>query len=50
MTPFGRNIMSVITTLTRLIAASATAALLGSAAFAQDMTLKLGHLGNETNI
>lgn len=42
--------MTVFTTLTRLIAATATAALLSSAAFAQDMTLKLGHLGNEDNI
>ncbi|MDP2085140.1 MAG: TRAP transporter substrate-binding protein [Gemmobacter sp.] len=42
--------MSVTTTLTRLFAAGVTAALLGTAAFAQDVTLKLGHLGNEQNI
>jgi TRAP-type transport system periplasmic protein len=42
--------MSVTTTLTRLLAAGVTAALLGTAAFAQDVTLKLGHLGNEQNI
>ena len=42
--------MTVTTTLTRLFAAGVAAALLGSAAVAQDMTLKLGHLGNEDNI
>ena len=42
--------MTVTTTLTRLFAAGATAALLSTAALAQDMTLKLGHLGNEENI
>ena len=41
--------MTITTTLTRLVAAGITAALLGSAAFAQDMTLKLGHLANEQN-
>ena len=41
--------MTVTTTLTRLVAAGITAALLGTAAFAQDMTLKLGHLANEQN-
>ncbi|MFN4154376.1 MAG: TRAP transporter substrate-binding protein [Paracoccaceae bacterium] len=42
--------MSVTTSFTRLFAATATAALLSTAAFAQDVTLKLGHLGNEENI
>jgi TRAP-type transport system periplasmic protein len=42
--------MTVTTTLTRLLAAGAAAALLSTAAMAQDMTLKLGHLGNEENI
>lgn len=42
--------MSVTTTLTRLFAAGAAAALLGTTAFAQDVTLQLGHLGNEENI
>lgn len=42
--------MTVTTTLTHLLAAGITAALLGTAAFAQDVTLKLGHLGNEENI
>lgn len=42
--------MSVTTTITRLFAAGVTAALLSTTAFAQDVTLKLGHLGNEENI
>lgn len=42
--------MSVTTTLTRFFAAGVTAALLSTSAFAQDVTLKLGHLGNEENI
>lgn len=42
--------MSVTTTLTRLFAVGVTAALLSTSAFAQDVTLKLGHLGNEENI
>lgn len=42
--------MSVTTTLTRLLAAGVTAALLSTSALAQDVTLKLGHLGNEENI
>ena len=42
--------MTVTTTLARLMAAGAVATLLSSAAFAQDITLKLGHLANEDNI
>jgi tripartite ATP-independent transporter DctP family solute receptor len=42
--------MTVTQSLTRLFAAGVTAALLGTSAMAQDVTLKLGHLGNEANI
>lgn len=42
--------MSATMTFARMFAIGATAALLGGAAFAQDVTLKLGHLGNEENI
>lgn len=42
--------MTITTTLTRLFAAGIAAHFMGTAAMAQDVTLKLGHLANEDNI
>ncbi len=42
--------MTVTTKITRILAATMAAQLLSSAAFAQEITLKLGHLANEQNV
>ncbi|WP_424944973.1 TRAP transporter substrate-binding protein [Aliiroseovarius crassostreae] len=41
--------MRLFTTVKTLAAATAVATIVGTSAFAQDMTLKLGHLANEDN-